>query len=200
MREHDRVEVERQKMAKTNRTTTARRNANTARNVSGMYVEGSAARRLQESPERPYYPAQEPARKRQKVQQQPVKSAQPQYRLSKSAQRNRERAMAMNRGFVVFLAAVSVAILFCCINYLQLKSQITASMKNVATLEAELTQLKEDNDAYESQVTSNTDLSAIKKIAIGRLGMKYPSDNQVMTYRTEGNSYVRQYQDIPESK
>lgn len=73
-------------------------------------------------------------------------------------------------------------------------------MSEVATLEAELTQLKEDNDAYYSQVTSDVDLTEIKKIAIGRLGMKYPSKEQTMTYKTARSSYVRQYQDVPESK
>ena len=55
---------------------------------------------------------------------------------------------------------------------------------------------KEDNDAYESQVTSSVDLERIRKIAIGRLGMKYPSNQQTETYATEGGSYVRQYQDV----
>ncbi len=71
--------------------------------------------------------------------------------------------MAMNKGFVLFLTAVSIAVLFTCINYLQVKSEITASMKNVANLESELAQLKEDNDAYYSQVTSAVDISEIKK-------------------------------------
>ena len=108
--------------------------------------------------------------------------------------------MAMNKGFVVFLTAVSVAVLFTCINFLQVKSQITSSMKHVASLESELAQLKEDNDAYYSKVTSNVDIAQIKKKAMGELGMKYPSDDQVETYTTDGNSYVRQYQDLPESK
>ena len=82
----------------------------------------------------------------------------------------------------------------------QVKSEITASMKNVANLESELAQLKEDNDAYYSQVTSDVDISAIKKKAIGELGMKYPSEDQIQTYVTEGNSYVRQYQDVDTHK
>ena len=49
-------------------------------------------------------------------------------------------------------------------------------------------------------MTSNVDLNKIKQIALGRLGMKYPSDDQTVTYSTSGNSYVRQYQDIPDSK
>ena len=120
--------------------------------------------------------------------------------VSRQAQRNREKAMAMNKGFVLFLTAVSIAVLFTCINYLQVKSEITASMKNVANLESELAQLKEDNDAYYSQVTSAVDISEIKKKAIGELGMKYPSEDQIQTYTTEGNSYVRQYQDVDTHK
>ena len=116
--------------------------------------------------------------------------------LSLEAQRNREKAKSMGRGFVLFLAVVSVAVLFCCVNYLQLKSDLTGKMKTVAALETELSQVKEDNNAYESQVTSDVDLNTIKKLAIGRLGMNYPTDDQKKTYSMPSNSYVRQYQDV----
>lgn len=187
-------------MAKTNRTTTARRNVNTARVNKGMYVEGNTARRLQELPQRRNYRQQPPARRNREAEQQQTREiAVSSRQVSMKAQKNRERAMGMSPGFVVFLAVISVAILFCCINFLQLKSQITGKMKNVAALESELTQLREDNDAYYSQVTSNVDLRSVKKIAIGRLGMRYPTEEQTITYTTEGGSYVRQYQDIPDS-
>jgi cell division protein FtsL len=86
---------------------------------------------------------------------------------------------------VVFLAVVSVAVLFCCVNYLQLKSELTGKIKTVASLETELSQIKEDNNAYESQVTSDVDLNTIKKLAIGRLGMNYPKDDQKDLYYAE---------------
>lgn len=186
-------------MAKTTRAETARRNMNSARVNRGVYVEGSAARRLAEVPER-HYPAR-PARKRVRTEaRRPQQSARPKHQTSQQALRNREKAMGMSQGFVVFLAIVSAAILFCAVNYLQYKSEITGKMRNIATLESELAQLKEDNNAYYSQVTSMVDLERIKKIAIGRLGMKYPAEEQIVTYQTEGSSYVRQYQDIPDSK
>lgn len=189
-------------MAKTVRGTTARRNPNAVRNSREAYIQGNTVRRLQEVPERKY-PPQVQERRRQQLQEQ-KKSAVPvsatKQAVSRQAQKNREKAMAMNKGFVVFLTAVSVAVLFTCINFLQVKSQITSSMKHVASLESELAQLKEDNDAYYSKVTSNVDIAQIKKKAMGELGMKYPSEDQVETYTTDGNSYVRQYQDLPESK
>lgn len=170
-----------------------------------MYVDGNTARRLQETPVRTPRPSQQAAPARRKKQANPRKNTEAQRaernrQLSRQAQRNREKAMSMNRGFVVFLAFVCVAVLYFSINYLQVRTEISASMKNAAALETELTQLREDNDAYYSQVVSNVDLNKIKKIAIGRLGMKYPSDDQIKTYQTSRSSYVRQYQDIPESK
>ena len=108
--------------------------------------------------------------------------------------------MNMTRSFVVFLTIVLIAILFSCVNYLHTKSQITAQMQSVADLESELNQIKEENDAYYSQVMSSVDLTAIKEKAVNELGMKYPSEDQVITYQTERSSYVRQYQDVPQAE
>lgn len=185
-------------MAKTDRAETARRTAVAVRNNRGMYVDGNTARRLQEVPRKRTRPAQQNRKRVRPAAKKPAEQVT--HKLSKETQKNREKAMSMNVGFVAFLALVSAAVLFFCVNYLQLKAEITGKMSEVATLEAELTQLKEDNDAYYSQVTSDVDLTEIKKIAIGRLGMKYPSKEQTMTYKTARSSYVRQYQDVPESK
>ncbi len=196
-------------MARSNRAETARRRKNNARVNRGMYVEGNTVRRIAEVPDRRRQPGrQQPGRRKQtdrnrrSVQAAPAPAAIPKQKrqLSEAAQKNRQKATAMNWGFVVFLAVVCTAILFCSVNYLRYKSEITARMRSVANLEEELAQLKEDNDAYYSQVTSNVDLNQIKKTAIGRLGMRYPSDDQTVSYSTSGNSYVRQYQDVPDSK
>ena len=177
------------------------RRSTTARNRAAMQsrrmsvVDGNTARRLQEAPV--YVPAPRRPAVRRKVDEQPGQKAKT---LSASAQRNRERAAGIGKGYVLFLAGICMLILVICVHYLQLQTLITRRMKEVAALESELTQLKEDNDAYYSQVTSDIDLSEIKKIAIGRLGMKYPAEDQIMTYETEGRSYVRQFQDVPGAK
>ena len=119
---------------------------------------------------------------------------------SRQVRKNRNKALHMSAGYVVFLAIAAIAALIVCTGYLKLQSEITSRSRNIASLQEELADLKEDNDAYYSQVTSNVDLNKIKQTALGRLGMKYPSDDQTVTYSTSGNSYVRQYQDIPDSK
>ena len=182
-------------MARTTRSETARRSRTSARTNRGMYVDGNTVRRLAEVPERKRQPGrQNPGR------QQTNRNRRVQASPAQVPRQKHQKATAMNWGFVAFLAVVCVAILFCSVKYLRYKSEITAKMSTVASLEEELADLKEDNDAYYSQVTSNVDLNKIKQTALGRLGMKYPSDDQTVTYSTSGNSYVRQYQDIPDSK
>ena len=187
-------------MEQTNRAVTSRKSRINAQSARGMYVDGNTVRRLQEVPSRSREMTEAQIAKRKKTSRPASQSEKRRQQLSKEAQRNREKARSMGRGFVIFLAAVSVAVLFCCVNYLQLKSEVTGKMKTVATLESELSQLKEENNAYESQVTSDVDLNNIKKIAIGRLGMNYPTDDQKKTYSVPSNSYVRQYQDITDAK
>lgn len=162
-----------------------------------MYVDGNTVRRLEENPSRQRQGSKEAQIAKRRKSARPASQSERRNRqVSREIQRNREKAMSMGRSFVLFLAVVSVAVLFCCVNYLQLKAEVTTKMKHVATLESELSQLKEENNAYESQVTSDVDLNNIKKIAIGRLGMNYPTDAQKKTYSVPSNSYVRQYQDI----
>ena len=142
------------------------------RRPQNVYVDGNTVRKVQEVPERR------------------------EYRQPEHSVRKNKAKPELTRNFAIFLAALGILIVFCSINYLKLKTECTSKRSQLATLESQLAELKEDNDAYESQVTSSVDLERIRKIAIGRLGMKYPSNQQTETYATEGGSYVRQYQDV----
>lgn len=174
-------------MASSQVGTNRRRSAGT-RNTAAknsrttIYVDGSTARRLQTVP------------------QERRQTRRPRRQVSAAVKRNRAKAASMNVGFLLFLTAVSVAILFFSVHYLQLKAEITTRMEVLASVESELSQLKEDNDAYYSQITSTADLSEIKKKAMGDLGMNYPTEEQIITYETSRGSYVRQYQDVPGTK
>ena len=169
------------------------------RRPQNVYVDGNTVRKVQEVPERREYRQPEHSVRKNKAKpelttpEQQVRGNKP---LSKAARRNRAKANNMNRNFAIFLAALGILIVFCSINYLKLKTECTSKRSQLATLESQLAELKEDNDAYESQVTSSVDLERIRKIAIGRLGMKYPSNQQTETYATEGGSYVRQYWEL----
>ena len=120
--------------------------------------------------------------------------------VGRRAQRNRARAVQMSRGYVVFLAVVSVAALLMCVRYLKLKAEITTQTSEIASLESALNELKADNDALYNTVTASVDLEQIRKEAMDRLGMDYPNEDQIYQFDTSGNSYVRQYKDVPDAE
>lgn len=160
-----------------------------------MYIDGNTVKRLQEVPGRRPAASREQSVKHRSTTRTVTAGTQ---RISRETRRNREKGNEYGTWICnMSLAVVSVAVLFCCVNYLQLKAELTGRIKSVAGLESEWAQLKEENDAYESQVTSEVDLDQIREIAIGRLGMNYPTDSQKKTYSVPSSSYVRQYQDVP---
>ena len=85
-----------------------------------------------------------------------------------------------------------------CIWYVQVRSEITASQKEVSRLEKELSQLRQSNDEEYERILGAVDLEAIKKIAMRDMHMSYPREEQVIGISNESDDYVRQYGDIPE--
>lgn len=121
-------------------------------------------------------------------------------RLSNSIRKNREKASHMNPGYVLFLAIAAVCTLTVCANYIQLQSDITNRIKEIAKLERELSNMKIENNAEYGRITSSVDLEKIKEIAINELGMVYANEEQVVLYEDRENEYMRKYADIPKSK
>ncbi len=143
----------------------------------GMYQQGSAARKLQTLP----YEEQRPLRK-----------------VSHATRQNRERALQMNIGYVLFLVTAMVIAGFVLTSYIKLQSDITNSMKHIAKLESELNTLKMDNDETLSRLNSSVDLEEIRRIAIQELGMQYAAEGQIVVFDGEDNDYVRQTGEIPD--
>ena len=104
----------------------------------------------------------------------------------------------MNRAFVAFLTACVAASAFVSVSLIQIRSNVTQQMKEVAALESQINDMKADNDARYKQITTSVDLNAIKDAAIKRLGMKYASQDQIVYYSVDKNNYMDQYSDIPE--
>ena len=120
--------------------------------------------------------------------------------VSRQVRKNRVRAKNMSVGYVMFLAAVCVATLFLCVNFLQMKAKLTTQSENIAVLESQLSKLKADNDAYYNQALASVTLEDVTDAALNRLGMHYATESQIQYYDTTENSYVRQYQNVPNTK
>ena len=151
-----------------------RRTAN--RRVQDTYVVGNTVRKLNVVEE-----LQNP------VQQKPV---------NHTVRRNREKALYMNLGYVLFLVAALASAAIILISYIQIQAEITLSVKNIAAMESELNDLRLTNDENYARAASSVDLEEIRSVAIGELGMRYAKEGQIINVSGEGNDYVRQLADI----
>lgn len=155
------------------------------------YVNGSAVRELETQPVR--QPEREVRPNRRKIEEEQRKK-----HRRNAARRNRERAFYMNRGYVIFLSACVAVVAFAAVSLIQMQSQVSQRMRNIATLESRITDLKADNDARYKEIVTSVDLEYIKDVAINQLGMNYASEEQIVYFSVENNNFMDQYSDIPE--
>ncbi len=150
------------------------------RNESGrtyVYVDGTAVRKLQTAPQ--------PQERRQNPS------------ASQRTKRNRERALSMNLGYVLFLTAAAVVTVFMCVNFLQLQAMETRLQKEVTSLETQLDAAVLENDSDYNRIMTSVDMEQVKNVAMNELGMVYAKKSQIVTYEIENSDYVRQYTDVP---
>ena len=115
-----------------------------------------------------------------------------------TVQRNRDKALYMNIGYVLFLAAAVVAATLILTSYLTLQADITSSIKNISKMESTLNEMRLTNDENYDRIISSVDLNEVKRIAIQELGMGYAKEGQIITFHGEDSDYVRQTGEIPD--
>ncbi len=142
------------------------------------YVDGTAVRKIAAVPER-----------------QPQKRHTT--RTSSATKRNRERALAMNLGYVLFLTAAAIVTVFMCVNYLQLQAKGTRLQREVTALETQLDAAILENDAEYNRIITGVDMDHVKDVAMNQLGMVHAKKSQIVTYESQNGDYVRQYAEIP---
>ena len=120
------------------------------------------------------------------------------YHVHETTRRRKRHNMSL--GYLLFLSLAMVLMVGTLAWYISLQSQIKNSVKNIATLESQLNNLKQDNDEAYNRANGNVDLEEVKRIAIQEYGMTYATEGQVVTYSDGGgNDYVRQLAPIPEA-
>lgn len=149
-------------------------------NSRNPYVEGTAARQLQEAPEWERRP--EPQRRRRPVpQQRPVHLP--------------------SIGAVSFVFLMGAVVITLAVSFLYLKNQadVTRMQKEVVTMQKEIQQTREENQEAYQKIEASVDLSEVYDIATGKLGMVQAVNNQLYTYKNKKSDMVKQYADIPEA-
>jgi cell division protein FtsB len=110
------------------------------------------------------------------------------------------RAMSgMNFASLLVLTIAIIATVSVCVEYLQLQTEVSKMEKTSITLEQRLTTLTNENDAAYASINTAYDLDYVYKVAVEELGMVYPNNNTVISYKPSDDDYVRQYEDIPEN-
>lgn len=140
------------------------------------YIDGSAVKKIDV---------------RREIEEAPLK------RTSAAVRRNRERAVHMNIGYVLFLAAALMAASVLLVGYIRLQAENTVILDSIASKESRLNSMRMENDEEYSRILSSVDLEYVKTVAINELGMRYAQEGQIVEVQVQGDDYVRQYQEMP---
>lgn len=140
------------------------------------YIEGNVVRKLDRVPE--------------------ISVPSPAKELSHNTRKNRDKALYMNLGYVLFLTVALACAGMILMSYIRIQSDITVCVKNIASLERELNNLKLSNDEDYNRATSSVDLEEVRNVAIGELGMTYAKEGQIINVSGEGSDYVRQLAEV----
>ena len=156
------------------------------------YVSGNNARKLNTVVERDYDVYRRP---------QPQVVTPPERRVKRQPELKPSKQPRVGRGIDFFsmllLSVAMIATLYVCFNYLQAQSDAIQLDKQIVSLENQLSDLKDKNDAMEMLISKPIDMDEVYRTAVGELGMVHPNKNAVITYDGNESGYVRQYEDIP---
>ena len=119
--------------------------------------------------------------------------------VSQRVRANRSKAMHMSKGYVAFLAIAAIVVLFVCVRYLQLQSEISSRASNITALQQELADVKEANTTRYNVIMNSMNLEQIRDIAINEFGMVYAEEDQIIKYQRPDGSAVTQFAGIPDS-
>ncbi len=155
------------------------------------YIDGSNVRQLNTAPDydrsvRPGERQREEFERRQ--------------RERDNRQKQRERASRLRGMDLLAFLTYSVAffaIAFLAINYLRVQGEIKASAKTLSTLETQVMKLADENKVISDSKDVPLNMDLLYEIATGTFGMVLPEENQVISYETDDNGYVKQYGEIP---
>ena len=149
-----------------------------------------ARRNSAAAPAHRYRGEEEERARRQQAHRRTAAQARPRVRAEQSE-------LSIDLPFLLMLSAAVLATLFICFNYLRLNASIDARMDNIEHLEAQLENLKTENDALEQSIDTSVDLNYVYNVAVNELGMVHAGKDNIINYDKTESEYVRQNENIP---
>lgn len=148
------------------------------------YIYGNTVRKLEAAPQR---------REKERT------SVQPKKQVSHRVRQNRRQALSMNTAYTMFLAVATVTTLIVCVWYLALRFEVMGHTANIAVLEQQIADLKEENTTRENSILDSVNLEVIREHATKDLGMVHVDSDQIITYQNPAGDYMKQYEEIPKN-
>ncbi len=158
----------------------AKRRTYQAEDSRTSYIDGNTVRKLNAVPER---------RREERVYETPAPRRQ--------KHKKTKAFSGINLASLMVLTMATVVTVFVSVEYLQLQMKVSSMEKSIVTMEKNLIKLTNENNAAYASIDTQMDLDYIYKVAVNDLGMVYPNKNKVITYQSQDDGYVRQYEDIP---
>ena len=150
-------------------------------NTRTNYIEGNTARQLNVAPDI----------RREEEEYEHRSPRKQQHRQTKSI-------CGINLASLMVLTVAIIATVYVCVEYLKVQASVSTMDKEIISLENDLTELTNKNDASEEAINTTYDMDYVYRVAVEELGMVYPNKNTVITYKSSNDDYVRQYEDIPQ--
>ena len=146
-------------------------------NQHGTYIDGNTVRRYEAAPKPP--PEKDP-------------------RQEQEERKARERKRLAKQGYILFLSAAMVLTVAVCAVLLKMQADSRNHMDQIAALENQILELKTKNDAARNKIERSINLKQVRDIAINQMGMRYPTQDQIIYFEVDEDDYMNQYQDIPQ--
>ena len=100
--------------------------------------------------------------------------------------------------YVMMLVVSLMVMAISTIVYLKMQSDVTNLRDEKGQLASEYEDMRVSNDLYYENIMSNVNIKEIERIAVEELGMTMAGSGQIMTYTSDMDDYVKQYNDIPD--
>lgn len=159
-------------------------------------IEGSNARKLHNHASQPSYEESmnEWLERRERNQRQQRSNEARRRRLQ------REQETRMDLATFIFLTGAVICTFYVCVSYIGVRSQVTNTSKQIASVESEIIAIKNTNQIALEKVDDTVDLAYVYKVATKELGMVHPKKDQIVQYEQVKSDYLKQYADIPAAK
>lgn len=100
---------------------------------------------------------------------------------------------------VTALLAMIVFLVGSCYRYIALREEVIQASKKIVAAKTELEDVNNLNSAFMKRLDVETDRNYIYSVAVSKLNMIYPKENNTVYYERPDEGYVRQYKAIPAS-